>query len=228
MKLKTVCGSDCVNCPINLCTTCKENLKNVSGKCEPCPEIDQYVDSSGECQSCSENCSVCSSLSNCSICLPGYFLNKENSKCLACQENCTACPSLEICNTCGPGYTLQVKSNTCEQIITETGQQIGSSKPVKTIVIPNPLGSQTSMLENHTIQFSNLKNQIKNCLVYKSADKCFFCRPGFYIKEDLCSPCSSNCLKCSLSQLCTKCEDGFEKIKVNTNEIICQALKVSK
>ena len=170
--------------------------------------------------SCGENCLDCDIIGKkCSKCKTGYFISNDSDNKLICDQcsliNCEQCEgnkSNNKCTQCTNGFN-PVYNDKNEIIKCET-------KSVET---------------TSAIKYEEDISCGDDCLECdKIGKKCSKCKAGYFIPNDndnklTCEKCSLiNCEKCEGNKnnnMCTQCNDGFNPIYNNKNEIISCALK---
>ena len=186
--------TDCQKCIQNYdesteCTTCI-NKYNISNDCKTCLD---YYDISTSCQYCQKNFDP---ISNCTKCLVNYNFS---DLCLTCinkfslETNCTNCSSGfygEQCNKeCYEGCNITLSN--CEK-------EDGKCEEC----LPLYYGEKC---EN--------KSNITNCTsVDRKTGLCNNCEETFYLKDNKCEPCSSNCTNSLCKDdkgECYECKDFY-------------------
>ena len=207
-------------------------------------------------QNCNK-CEKTSDIFNCLECEENYVLyyNSEQPSCLnkesidntmytldskkyySCSNSlyndivhCLECTKKEECQKCTSDYTITNENKLC--IYT---QDITDKKYYQ-----DPEGSN---------YYYECSQSLENCFKCDNKYKCIECITSYIVEEkDICIPyslyeqqlyyfddgkyytCSKlpNCEKCSSKNQCTKCIDGYNFIKDNSNNIICENIDTSK
>jgi proprotein convertase subtilisin/kexin type 5 len=134
-KICIVCHPSCYSCTAEndsgTCTSCSDtdHVLTMSSTCESqCEELDQFADSSKECQQCHSDCETCFGPLN-SECLKCGSLKplhdassklcvascssvqyEQDGKCFPCDQTCGECdgPSIKDCTICSVGDNLRL------------------------------------------------------------------------------------------------------------------------
>lgn len=203
------CASNCLNCSISGPSQCDQNscqtgFARVSSSlcalcalgCFSCSAVDlttcfscplgSFQVVGGQCQVCPQGCINCSSASICRSCRAGYRLI--NNVCFqTCTYPCLDCSPYNprICSSCFSGYALS-EDYTC---LSNIGCNQNSNCQIC------PVGYY---LDIATLTCIACKLQ-QNCIKCETqATKCAICVEGYYVFENKCLPCISNCVKCQL------------------------------
>ena len=144
--------------------------------------------------------------------------------------HCLECDKREECNKCTTDYTITNGNKLC----------------IYTQDITDKKYYQDPDDNNYYYKCSK---SLENCFKCENKLKCIECITSYVIEEnDICIPyslytaqlyyfendkyyiCSKipNCEKCSSKNQCIKCKEGYNFIKDNTNNLICQNIDISK
>lgn len=228
-KQPVACSS--ANCDVctdaGACTACKSGYRlSTSSSSSTASET---------CVSCSSNCSVCTA-DKCVSCVSGYALGSDGT-CQACVSGCTICADSEnqlpgkcLPNGCAQGhyyhsYTKRCHkcSSNCDACYLDEMYNIPictrCSESSQSMVGPNIYGLWCSSIStrdctNKGILLNDVcfpcYGQITGCIVCSNRFYCTECLDGYYLHDNLCVYCDSNCLTCETTATnCTDCDDGF-------------------
>ena len=144
--------------------------------------------------------------------------------------HCLECDKREECNKCTTDYTITNGNKLC----------------IYTQDLTDKKYYQDPDDNNYYYKCSK---SLENCVKCDNKLKCIECITSYVIEEnDICIPyslytaqlyyfendkyyiCSKipNCEKCSSKNQCIKCKEGYNFIKDNTNNLICQNIDISK
>ena len=212
---------ECLNFNLGQCTQCSQNYFLSEGSCSQCNLPFEFFQN-GKCQTCTQPCVHCSSSSKCFLCQSSFYL--DNSACFPCPANCKVCTASDNCVQCIASYVFAKSSLTCEadpnNPTPNTGDTSDPGPDSTVLVIPptsnasdpsaNSDSSATDIFESSSgnPRFLLLDN-IPNCYLQNIFTGCLICRPFFFLREKLCSPCTSNCIFCNDFKLCVKCKPDF-------------------
>ena len=185
-------GNSCNNYCSYPCLTCK----NTVDQCETCYE--GFVASGTTCIQCPTGCKTCEvegESSVCTSCLDGYY--KDGEECHQCSSPCATCFSSNTyngCYSCETGYFM-------DKIFTYPAPYVGKCSECKT--------KTEHCIECSTECIDDDLDSSESCHNFK----CTKCEGGYFATEEngasICSPCPDNCLTCSNSKTCTRCQIGF-------------------
>ena len=202
------CDPNCSECTgLADCSKCKGSYILSNGTCirdqfsceiwveDKCIQCNQGYFMDSGCVKCHINCISCFNLNYCNKCELGFFLFEGNcletppecqsnqfykaGSCENCSENCLKCENSEICNSCKEGYTLF--NQNCFLIDGE---------------------------KDFVIDEIYYLTEISNCL-RGIKEYCYFCMKGYFAKNGVCLPCSTNCEICNNESMCLQCSLGF-------------------
>ncbi|MCQ2817258.1 MAG: hypothetical protein MJ252_08340, partial [archaeon] len=192
----------CQNIGIEFCLYATDDLKG----CKQC--IEGYsLDKDGKCiQNCNiEKCISCpSSPDVCEKCSAEYYL--VNNTCDDCTINCAECsgPEVSDCKRCVNGYALD-DDNICVNIgvdycLYTTLDRKGCRQCIE---------GYTLNSEGKCIQQSCLVEHCSSCP--DSPDKCLSCSDEYFLSNNICYDCSTNCRKCTDSSIegCSLCNEKY-------------------
>ena len=229
----------CLNFNLGQCTKCSKNYFLSEGSCFPCNLPFEFF-KNGQCQTCIQPCINCSSSSKCFLCESSFYL--KNSACFPCPPNCKVCTASDNCVQCIANYVFSETSLTCE---TDPNNQTPSSGdtsdpgPDKTVLVVPPTSTTSDTSANSDSSATDifesnsgnpqvlLLDNIPNCYLQNIFTGCLICRPFFFLREKLCSPCISNCMFCNDFKLCVKCKPGFN-LQFDTDQevFVCNGKEV--
>ncbi len=139
IKVCNHCPSSCNSCSDAVtCTACANGYTLSNNRCASTCQIDQYIDTTGNCVTCPNECATCDNAFNCKTCKPGFFLFKNSciktcpdrtyyngSTCTSCISLCAKCSEAKYCLQCDPlsftrvqtvfGVPKYTCSNLCEE-----------------------------------------------------------------------------------------------------------------
>ncbi|CAG9329823.1 unnamed protein product [Blepharisma stoltei] len=250
---------NCDTCVSGVCTKCSAGYYLFYSQCRLCTEVDANcitcIDNDRLCASCKPgflstgygsciassvpNCDIAYNSARCTICLPGYYLNDQNtcSSCGAIFAGCNTCSGSSKCLECSPGYWLN--SNSCLPCSSIPNCQTctDSTKCTKckaTYLLNENKSCTSSSIENCDVVVSNNPStcqqcskgcfwdstkcnacsvSLPNCDTCSSSTTCSLCKTGYCLNFSQCSLCRNaleNCLECSLDgSSCLKCDSGY-------------------
>ncbi len=198
------------------------------GKCATC--LDRYyLGSTSTCVACSmANCKICTS-STCLACMDGYTASKDSSGaitgCGACASPCATCDisSPTLCISCASGgYTMVNKACiACTSATLASDCNCGTGSFWNGIMCALCLDSCATCRStkkcdkcadgfyfNSTACVAILT---ANCIAAYTSGYCKNCDVGYYFNsvENLCLPCSTNCIDCNQYSTCSMCATGY-------------------
>ena len=203
------------------CSTCI-NHYNISTDCKEC---ELHFDKDKDCNECdknyniSENCEKCLNYfdieTNCEKCLLGYYGLDCNQKCYeGCNLTLSNCQQKDgKCDYCKSGFYGDYCNKTCNENCVgdpPCDPKFGFCQKCKDLYY----GSKCEH-----------KTDIEHCIRINRRDgKCLECEPTYYLKDNSCNECSSNCA----DKLCdNKTGRCFNCSNINTYGDLCN-LKCSK
>ncbi|KAL4495392.1 hypothetical protein ABPG73_022437 [Tetrahymena malaccensis] len=231
------CDSDSYLDDSNKCKKCSEELQNClecdsNKQCKKCSnsfilenekcvcDQNSYLKGQNECIKCQDsfpNCFQCDS-NSCIKCGANYQLHEKH--CFPCKsgeqtsnDNCQKClivnckfcyEQTDKCQQCENGYKLNQEK--CEKIQCEQTEF---------------LNQQSNICQSCISKFENCnqcnQNECQSCIdkyyLNSSTNQCVSdCPKGTFVNSNnQCEPCKQqNCIQCSSSQLCQKCEDNYQ------------------
>lgn len=209
--------SNCEECDLSLCNSCKPGFFRYLDQCKKCSSICETCENEETCIQCKENYQIingnCVNIENCAEfinstciqCKSGYFLDETKGICTDCPINCGKC-SNNTCLECNQGYILENSTcstqcpNFCEScsdstcIFCNPGFELQNNTCIK-------CPTNCSLCLNSTClhcESSYLHNQ--TCIPT--------CPQGYEPQSNTCKPCTSNCKTCSKG-LCQECLTSF-------------------
>ena len=198
--LCTHCPNDtnCLNCSSpTTCLNCKAGFYVDQGSCQTCnrkfPACSEcsstvctkcgsgYLLSKGVCEPCLDTkCAECDS-SSCKTCIEGYY--PSNKQCFPCSVgNCTFCPD-DFCQKCKSPLALN-----------------NSYWPVTCINCSDPLIYLQAGCDTCKLNEDSKTEIIFNCTQ---------CQDSYFLENNNCSVCSSNCISCLNAEKCLKCDSSM-------------------
>lgn len=222
-SLCQACPITCLKCTsLTVCTSCATNYYLLNGSClTDCPSSYYPISISQTCGNClignTGHCLTCISLNECSSCQSPYLFQPAsktcvdscnanqvliNGTCYNCDPLCATCSTTtSACTSCSSGYYLL--GNTC------------------LTVCPSPYVPSTTVnsCENCSTACKTCSGSATTCTSCSAPLKLFGstcisdCSAGYYVytstSGDQCLRCSSPCLNCSSSSVCTSCQTGY-------------------
>ena len=180
------CPTGCDTCNLNVCWTCKDNYYFSNNNCIDCPS---------SCTSCKNGV--------CQGCIKGYYIS--GTSCSNCPSQCSACYSATSCSECNlnyflsgssclacPSYCTTCQGTTCYSCA--TGYKLD--------------GKQCKLFNGGSESEGN--SQCGGNCASCEGGLCKQCKEGFFISSSKCSPCASNCNKCTGVWDCRECKSEYE------------------
>ncbi|CAD8144613.1 unnamed protein product [Paramecium pentaurelia] len=220
------CHKSCKSCQgssANDCLSCYEAYEIVNGNCV-CNLGYFYDYDNMECRQCHFSCEYCSGygIDNCLKCLINSYRSQINNKCLCndgyyeiegdpvckkCHTNCNTCSEYENCLSCSSDKLLL--NNEC---VCQTNQFLFKSKF---------FSSCKSCNKRCLSCFGQLEYQCLSCGIHSTLqlNNSCLCDSGYYLINDQCQICDSNCLTCAYSN--THCQSCNTNYVLQTNNICC-------
>ncbi|ELP90866.1 protein serine/threonine kinase, putative [Entamoeba invadens IP1] len=184
------------NCVTNNQTQCEVVLNSFCVSCNS-----NSYNNKGKCDLCTEGCLSCDSF-GCTSCQKDYYYHTFESISTCTKEPITNCNTYNfgICTSCNFGYYLSdficVRcTDTCSSCIADYCLTC----------------FEGYMLVDGRCISSTTTNCAKPIL---NLNQCGVCNKGYYQKDTACVKCPAQCLLCSTSNSCIKCEDLYY---VNSN-----------
>ncbi|KAL4489343.1 hypothetical protein ABPG72_018998 [Tetrahymena utriculariae] len=241
------CQPPCVNCSsLNTCLSCQNNYiyKSDTNSCtlicpNPCTScqmselkviqclscFDGFFMSQYQCMACQNACKTCETKqTNCLSCFENYTYNPSLNLCVPiCDPSCKSCFSpynAQSCLTCFDGDYLF--DNQC----------LPCQLPCKSC--QNSSQTCSSCLSNYTFNQSTFDcspvcdQSCYTCNQPLDSSSCLSCYNGFYLSNNQCLPCDSECSSCQMTaNNCTKCSDNyiFDEVHEICVPICAQACK---
>ena len=219
------------NCSLG-CNSCIQNSANFS--CVIC--FTGFMLLNGNCVPCPAGCSQCnpSNLGYCTSCVPGYFFNGATQSCSSCNiPNCYSCNTVG-CTQCTTNYILST-TFTCQLACSSPCSSCSATDPTSCLSCIagytfNPQGSpicQPDFTCNSTgncslcpIGYSILPTDSGTFFCQQCQGGCARCNPnnpatclncliGFFLNQNNCVACPSNCANCNSNSSCFTCALGF-------------------
>jgi hypothetical protein len=219
--LEKIPNPQCVACAPGSIPTYYPGSNSVVKSCQIEPNCDRYLGKT--------------TFNKCVLCAEGYAVDENFEKCYQTTiKNCikigTQAPNLNQCLVCQNGYVVSRDQLHCNAISITNCLEFDPFTLVQTIP-PSPyLGKgclkcelgfvslkfelpQSVCVTNEVFKDRN-NLTVKNCMVFKSIDKCSVCSPGFVSPNNDETSCISsstipNCLHYSSPTTCTRCKDSF-------------------
>lgn len=230
-------SAHCLTCiTLNLCSTClyPYYFDATSKTCVVSCSSSQ-IPLNGTCFACNSYCTTCqSSVLNCTSCVATYYLLQ--NVCLAsCPSPYVPSTATNICVNCSSACLLCTNTpSTC------TSCQYPLKLFNSNCINDCPVGYYTYTASNNTLQCLSCLTQCASC---SSQTICASCISGFYFYSSsclyscpsstfsqsvsnnntmslVCSPCSSNCVTCSSSTICSQCQSSYY-LTTTSNQTYC-------
>ena len=180
------------------CTNCS-NFYDIEKDCKEC--IQNYNEST-ECTTCINNYNL---NDHCETCLNYYDINTSCQYCLPNfdpETNCTNCfqnyDLSDLCHSCINHFSLETNCTNCtlgfygEQCDTKCSE--GCNTNVSNCEKED--GKCEECLPLYYGEKCEKKSNVTNCTsVDRETGLCINCEETFYLKNNICEPCSSNCSK---------------------------------
>ncbi|KAM3142366.1 hypothetical protein pb186bvf_005523 [Paramecium bursaria] len=203
------CDSSCINC-------------NSALECIDCPftrQIDQTTQLCGcsqgfyeiadqiLCGTCLQNCYTCQNNLECLSCIDNQILL--NGQCICADGfysdgnlNCISCDSKQGL------YQIECNKGNCSDGFWTPGEKCDDGNTVDRDGCTQCLIDTNYQCINNLNQPSvcyKCQDNCKLCSYQFGAVKCKQCQDGYYLSQNQCIQCSSNCLACQSKSFCTSC-----------------------
>ncbi|KAL4486499.1 hypothetical protein ABPG72_018453 [Tetrahymena utriculariae] len=208
VPLRTNCHSTCDQCSRNndpySCTTCKEGMYLLKGKCYQCSDA---------CQTCQKNASLCTS------CKQNEYL--DNKECFQCHSSCQTCFGISTnCTSCLKGFSKDPLIGLCINNVPECKSNEYLDKHYQCQKCELPCASCFDLPSKCSSCISGYiyNSQILQCEQFIPA--CYY--GEFLDFDNKCKYCDPICATCELhSNRCTSCKSGFTLSKNSCFEDKC-------
>ncbi|CAD8056650.1 unnamed protein product [Paramecium sonneborni] len=225
------CHQSCKSCQgssRNDCLGCYENYELMNGNCV-CNLGYFYDYNNMECGQCNYTCEFCfgSGNDNCikckldsnrlkqdnkCLCLDGYFEIEGNPICQKCHINCMTCIEYESCLSCSSGKQLINNKCVCQSKFFLFKQ--------------NFLDICKSCSKLCLSCYGELEFECLSCITHSTLQQnnTCICDQGYYLINDECQICDTNCLTCVYSSIhCLDCQSNYV---LQTNNICCHSSNI--
>lgn len=194
------CMSNCLDCTSQTnCISCGTGFYFTEDRC--CPSNCSNCNETSYCSSCITNYQLASG--RCDSCIMGYYL--QPTSCEECSSKCEDCVSFITCNKCSSGY-LFLLDRCCPNNCLACDSLSQCSQCFEGYLL-----SSDKICDSCLPGYYNSSGVCKKCLnqcIYCDSDiSCDTCGVGFYSQIDRC--CPNNCLLCSTTSFCAKCNEGY-------------------
>ena len=225
-------NTDCLSCLAPYFLLMKDGLMECVENCG-----DGFISNEAQrtCLACEVSCNTCNNIAknSCLTCsLPRYFFDNQ---CLtSCPPNYYGNNATKHCETDCPQKTFAQKTvNTCWPCSLECKTCIGLSKDDCVECEPNYYFQNTSCVSLCSSGYYEVKNSMKcerclaDCAKCSSSTVCEICsdnkvllmpennkcvgclEEGYYLENNLCYLCASNCKTCEDKARCLECSSGY-------------------
>lgn len=219
------CKGGCAGSGPQFCDTCKhfqlvENFECVSScpmgtyqdhhMCRPCPNLCKHCSNMDTCNECEERAVVLSS-GQCSLTCEKYTFQLANGTCQPCHHSCAECngPEETSCTACPSQFKLDVNGR-CSVPHSCLSNEYFDSRSLEC----RPCHESCAQCVGKGAQectgcYFEFVLEDGVCVVDLANSK--HCSPGKYYNDEqqMCTPCSLNCGKCTDDITCLSCDPGY-------------------
>lgn len=222
----------CEKCS-NTCKSCVSDLSCSSCICDACNDgyflvADKCIKCDSKCSKCdgpdSTQCLVCLSpyylyQSTCSLdCPSGFWKSDSDLTCKNCHFSCKSCESGNLdnqCTDCIDGFVFlsgmcKACSITCLKCLSSPAFCTECNSDL-ILVSNNCVSCEEGYWKSKELESCEpCHASCKTCSGGNQNNQCTSCITSFYIKNNYCEQCSSNCLECkNTAEQCVVCHDKY-------------------